>query len=680
MAIQVDDAAAHARSGSPSPRERRPDIQGLRALAILAVVAYHAGVPGISGGFVGVDFFFVLSGFLITGLLLSERQRKGRVSLANFWARRARRLLPASAAALIATAIAASIWLPVLDRRAVATDARWAALFGANWRFAFQETDYLAHDRSPSPILHFWSLGVEEQFYFVWPLLIAAIGFLVVAKFGQRARMDRIFLLVFGLISVVSLAYCVYETSASQPFAFFGTPARAWQLGIGACLAASVGMLRLTARTRLVLAAFGLAGFAVALLVLSESGLNGIKYPGLLALLPTVAAAALIAAGTGAEKTSLTRLLSIRPLQLVGDLSYSWYLWHWPVLVILPLIVESHAWPWRGFAVLLSFGLAWASYVLIEQPLRRSSTLVKSPAKSLLMGAAFIALIFVPAQVLSSASTDGKVINLTGKLVTVRPNPVDASADVFSMRRIGCDLDYDQVKINTTDCVFGDPEGHKRVILIGDSHAVAIYPGLNEAAKSEGWRLDSWTKSACPVADVTKYDPVVQGPFAKCDQYRDEVAALAIAAKPDLVVLAQAFNPRIKIINPDSGDLLSRDDARDAVVEGYRRTISRYTTAGIPVLVVEDLPGAPIDPPSCLVEKGRERDCLVRVPKGTPIEERAVEGLESVSLFNLREGVCTRHTCRPLKGDILVYRDTNHVTKTYALTLSARFASALDGN
>ena len=575
------------------------------------------------------------------------------------------------------TAIASAIWLPVLDRRAVATDVRWAALFGANWRFAFQKTDYLAQDRSPSPILHFWSLGVEEQFYFVWPLLIAGIGFFVVAKFGKRARLDRIFLLVFGLISVVSLVYCLHETSASQPFAFFGTPARAWQLGIGACLAAAVGMLRLPRQVRMALGIAGLAGYAVALLVLSESGLNGLRYPGLLALLPTVAAAALIAAGTGVEETPLTRLLSLRPLQLVGDLSYSWYLWHWPVLVILPLVVDSHAWPWRALAVILSFGLAWLSYVLVEQPLRRAPKLVKSSYLSLAMGAAFIAVVFVPAYVLGSASTSGRVINLAGKEVVLRPNPVDAASDLISLRAKGCDLDYEETEIQTEGCRFGDPDGDNTAMLIGDSHAVAVFPGIDAAAKADGWQLNVWTKSACPLADVTKFDAVYQRPFTECDDYRAAMVQQVIDARPDLVVLAMAYNPGGDLVDRDTGDRLSGKEMRATMVAGLRATISEFTAAGVPTVMVEDLPRARIPPPTCLVKKGNVRDCLVREPRSAPIEVDATSGLAGVTLFNLREGVCARGSCKPVVGDVLVWRDSNHVTRTYALTLKDRFSAML---
>jgi len=669
-------------SQAPAPTTHRGDIQGLRALAVLAVVAYHAGMPGISGGFVGVDLFFVLSGFLITGLLLAEHGRTGTVSLRGFWARRARRLLPASTLVLVATGLAAAVWMPVLDRRTVAHDIGWSALFSANWRFAQQGTDYLAQDRTSSPVLHFWSLGVEEQFYVVWPLLVVGLGVLV-ARAGLRRHLRAAYLLLFALVVVVSFAWCLHQTGVSQPYAFFGTPARAWQLGLGALLAAAVPLLRLGRRTCAALGLLGLAGYAVALVALQESGAGGYAYPGFLALLPSLAAVALIAAGTGAggQSTLLSRALSVRPLQWLGDLSYSWYLWHWPVLVILPYAVGSDSWPWRLIAVGLSLLAAWGSYVLVEQPVRRARVLAVRPWRSIAFGGALVALVAVPVTVLASAQTDGVVELRDGRTVALSPNPAVAASDVFSMRQRGCDLGYEERALEDLDgCGFGDPEGQRDVVLLGDSHAVQVFPGLDVAAKAEGWRLWAWSKSACPIADVTKFDGALDRAFEECDAFRTAIIDEVIAAEPELVVLGMSSNG-VRVIDRDSGDLLGARDSRPLLVEGLRRTVDRLTDAGIRVVMVADLPTAEVSPPSCLVETGRVSECLVTARRGVRVEQAALAGLAGVELFDLRDGVCRQRVCTPVQqGGTLVYRDTNHITRTYALTLAPRFRALLAGS
>nr|WP_301539746.1 acyltransferase family protein [Nocardioides sp. zg-DK7169] len=651
----------------------------MRALAVLAVVAYHAGMPGISGGFVGVDFFFVLSGFLITSLLLAEHARTGTVSLRGFWAWRARRLLPASTLVLLATGLAAALWMPVLDRRSIAHDIGWSALFSANWRFAQQQTDYLAQDRTSSPVLHFWSLGVEEQFYVVWPLLVVAIG-LLVARAGLRRHLRTAYLLVFALVVVVSFAWCLHQTGVSQPYAFFGTPARAWQLGMGALLAAAVPLLRLGRRTRVGLGLAGLAGYAVALVALEESGAGGFAYPGFLALLPSLAALALIAGGTdgpSGSPTLLSRALSIRPLQWLGDLSYSWYLWHWPVLVILPYAVGDGSWPWRVLAVALSLLAAWGSYVLVEQPLRRARLLVVRPWRSIAFGGALVALVAVPVTVLAAARTDGVVELRDGRTVTLVPNPAVAASDVFSMRQRGCDLDYEASELGDLGaCGFGDAEGERSVVLLGDSHAVQVFPGLEVAARAEGWQLWSWTKSACPVADVTKLDRALGRAFEECDTFREAILDEVVEASPDLVVLGMASD-NVRVVDRGSGEQLDARASREAVVAGLRSTVQRLTDAGVPVLMVADLPAARVSPPSCLVETGRVADCLVPARRGVRVEKAALAGIDGAELLDLRRGVCRDRVCTPVRGDTLVYRDTNHITRTYALTLAPRFRAVL---
>lgn len=269
----------------------------MRALAVIAVILAHAGASIAEGGFVGVDLFFVLSGYLITELLIREWHRAGRISLRQFWARRARRLLPASTLVLVVTAVAAAV-LPAAQRRPVMTDIIWSALFAGNWRFAREGTDYFARDRAVSPVQHYWSLGVEEQFYVLWPLLVVACG-LVAARIARRGGIRWTVGILAVAVIVVSCLYSVQLTETNQPYAYFGTPSRAWQLGLGALLACiSPAVQRLGPRPRLVLAAGGLTAFLWAVLTLSETG-SSAAYPGTAALVPTIGAACMVAAGDG---------------------------------------------------------------------------------------------------------------------------------------------------------------------------------------------------------------------------------------------------------------------------------------------------------------------------------------------------------------------------------------------
>ena len=269
----------------------RPDIARLRAVAVALVVLFHAGVTQLGGGFVGVDVFFVLSGFLITGLLLRERESRGSTSLPNFYARRVRRILPAATLVLTVTIVASYQWLGFLRANVVAADGQWTALFAANLHFAIQGTQYLNQLAPPSPLQHYWSLAVEEQFYLVWPLLL-----LIVAKLGRPETMRARLTVVLGAIILVSFAWSVVQTSQDANTAFFSPLTRAWELAIGALLAVSVPLLlRLPARLGPWLSWIGLAG-----IVVSAFLLNGdTSFPGYAAALPVLGAALAVAGGTG---------------------------------------------------------------------------------------------------------------------------------------------------------------------------------------------------------------------------------------------------------------------------------------------------------------------------------------------------------------------------------------------
>jgi peptidoglycan/LPS O-acetylase OafA/YrhL len=326
----------------------RPDIEGLRAIAIAAVVLYDAGLPGVGGGYIGVDVFFVISGFLITSLLLREMAVTGRLALLRFYGRRARRILPASSVVLVTVILAGYHWLGFLRGGEIASDGRWAALFASNFNFAAQGVDYLESPGAPSPLQHFWSLAVEEQFYIVWPALLALLIWL-----GLRHATP----IVLALVLAASLACSVWHRAT---WSYFSPATRAWEVAAGCLLALVAGHLdRIPAGLSTAMAGTGLAGIVVAALGYDDST----PYPGLAALLP-VLATVLVLAGRG------DAVLGRAPLRWLGRVSYSLYLWHWPVLMIAAEAFGPLAGLTRAGLVLLSVVLATLTYVLVECPVR----------------------------------------------------------------------------------------------------------------------------------------------------------------------------------------------------------------------------------------------------------------------------------------------------------------------
>src|SRR6476661_4043244 len=351
------------------PRRRpqarfREDIEGLRAVAVILVVAFHAGVGFVGGGFVGVDVFFVLSGFLITGLLVDEVGRTGSISLRGFYARRVRRLLPLSTLVLVATAIASFLLVPPIDRKGIAGDLVGAALWGANWRFAAASTQYMA-DTDKSTVLHYWSLSVEEQFYVVWPLLLLLLAYTLryskrSAPFAARHRVA----VTLGAVTAGSFVASWQLTAAGSPFAYFGLHTRAWELGVGAALAGSL---------------VGLVMVVGSALLMDETT----PFPGTAALAPVLGTGLLVAAGARVPDEGISKFLSHPVPRYIGRVSYAWYLWHWPVLVLVnarwgqTAAADGTSAPHASgpvvlAAVVASFGLAVASHYIVEVRARRA--------------------------------------------------------------------------------------------------------------------------------------------------------------------------------------------------------------------------------------------------------------------------------------------------------------------
>ena len=378
----------HPPSDSPGGTELtfRPDVEGLRAIAVLVVVLYHAQVSWLKGGFIGVDVFFVISGFLITGLLVKEHGSRGKISLVGFYARRARRILPAAMIVIALTIVASYFVQNFITYGNVSSDGRWATLFAANFHFSNVGNDYFQIGAPKSPLQHFWSLAVEEQFYWVWPILVMALG-LVARNFSFRNRI----LLVASLITLVSFVYSLVMTNSSPTWAYYSPLSRGWELGVGAILACLTPSLsRIPKKIGCWAAWTGLLGIGVASIIFS----NATPYPGIAATLPVVATGVVIAGGMSGF--GAIRFLGIRPMRSIGRVSYGWYLLHYPPMILLTGAVWHHPLSIEENLIIAAVTLVIANfmYFVIERPIRSSTTLAQSPLLSIGMGGAFVVVAF----------------------------------------------------------------------------------------------------------------------------------------------------------------------------------------------------------------------------------------------------------------------------------------------
>ncbi len=551
----------------------RKDIEGLRAVAVVLVVLDHL-VAWPSGGFIGVDVFFVVSGFLITGLLLDETARNGRLSFRGFYARRARRILPAALTVLLAIVVTAHLVFRGVRVAQNVTDAKWALGFTANIHFARVGTDYFAANRAPSLVQHFWSLAVEEQFYLVWPLVILLV--LTVAGRAMAKRTSRLSLLaVIAAATVASFAYALTQTSHDPTAAYFSSPARAWELGAGALVAVGAttfpALAPVFGRARGPVSALSLAAIVVsAFLVRSAPG-----FPAPWAALPVLAATVLIIAGLGGPVgrwgVALTNPLS----RYVGRISYSLYLWHWPVILVVATLVPDSPWLKYSIAIFAMSGLSVASYHFVESPIRRLTFRrsaqrrpwlgrlagARRPALAALTCLAAVVLLSVlvpnpPAPSFASAAGASSVVPRSGPDVA-RPRPSLATAIKTSLSaRTFPDFDppLDQLGSarghwgacdGATDetlaqCTFGDqaPDAHVAVV-IGDSMALSWLPGIEAALPADQWRIYGLMLEACPAADIPVYDKGHRH-YTRCDARHDWVEKTANRLDPQLVILASA--------------------------------------------------------------------------------------------------------------------------------------------
>lgn len=657
-----------------------PEIQGLRAIAVLAVLFYHLWPAAVPGGFVGVDVFFVISGYLITALLLREFQATGTIALRRFYARRVLRLLPAASVVLLAVAACVSM-LPPVRWHTTGIDVAASTLYVQNWWLAAQAVDYLASEHGASALQHFWSLSVEEQYYLAWPLLL-----LLAARLFRRAAVHgtALFTWIIGSVFVLSLAYSIAISSANPGLAYFATTTRAWELALGGLTAVWV-----CGRTHAVPggAAWGLVGvvlIAAAVLAIDTS----MPFPGYVALWPTLAAAIVIAVGAR-PGTLLRRVLGCAPMQYIGDLSYSLYLWHWPVIVLFREIAGGAPGIVEGIALAaISLALAHQTKTLVEDRFRFLPGLRAGWRPFAFGGTAMAACVLAAVLVWSGVYPSAPVARVEQEAV---PEPTLAvpAAVAVSLDRIVPALaaareDNPSVYAKNchasprsskpTTCSWGPEDAPIHVLLAGDSHAAQWVPALEDIARRKGWRLTSLTKSACPFADgaVLQRNGDV---YASCVSWNRAALALVLRLRPTLLVTSQAV--MLKAHGTASGAA-----SHAALSEGLA---SRWTTllrAGIRVVALKDTPRMGVDVPECLgsrrgsIERcGRPRAQVLATPDPLVMAQRDTRG---VSLIDLNDSLCPTAVCPPVLGEHLVWRDSHHMTATFATSLAPRLEAYLD--
>lgn len=645
----------------------RGDVEGLRAVAILLVVACHAKVTALAGGFVGVDVFYVLSGYLITGLLVQEIHTTGTLRFANFYGRRMRRLMPAMLLMLLVVCVLGRLLLAADGQAEQALAATGAAVWLSNFHFAFANMDYFAPGAETNLFLHTWSLGVEEQFYLVWPLLaVLAMGTWAGAR--KKPTLARL-KYAFGAVFILSLALSLYWTWHSPRLAFYMMPSRAWQFAAGALVFLVVGTPNFRTDARQPGPRWSVtAGWAGLGLILASSLLiNGaMPYPGYWALLPTLGTAlALTAVGDARHWYQANRWLATRPLQAIGRVSYSWYLWHWPVLLLGAQLIDTRSGWNRLLLVVLSLLIASLSYRFFETPIRHYRNLLAKPRMAVFVGLAIMVL----------AGSFALRWHNAAQARMKQPAQLHFAAAHFDAPVIygmGCDDWYHSARVEV--CAFGDSHATHTAVAVGDSVALQWFPAYARLFDKPGWRLLVITKSSCPMVDIPIFYPRIGREYTECAAWRHAALRKISALKPDIVIMGSTF---------------TYDYTQAQWIDGTRRVLNELAPAAGRIYVMRSSPTLPFDGPACVAPrswlyndlKGRT---LCTAPARTRHSDAvfawlsaAASGLRNVQLIDMTSAICPQDTCRAETGGTIVFRDDQHMTATFAASLAPELARAM---
>lgn len=660
-------------------RQLRSDIQALRTIAVGLVVIFHLWPSELSGGFIGVDVFFVISGFLITSHILRDVEM-AKFSVFNFWARRIRRLLPASLLVLAVTALSVIIFVPISMWQQWLTEVQASVLYVQNWKLASDSIDYLALGNAASPTQHFWSLSVEEQFYFVWPILVLLA--LLLSRSGSALLRRRAIFAVLAILSIGSLGYGIYLTSVEPAIAYFSTPVRAWEFGAGALIAFAPALKHRYAAPAI--AVLGITLIAVSGLTFT----NTLAFPGGYALIPVAGAVFVIWASV--NDGWLGKFFSVKPLQWIGDHSYSIYLWHWPLIILLPYMLKAEADLILKFlVVMLTLLLAWATTKFVERPLMSANRWPTIRPRVIFASMAVLAIALI-APLHLEIKTATQLI--TAEVKHVESIPID-HVDCFgaaarapglepcpSNEQLGLfpSINAAQVDVGTSskicgnvnrdvaipkDCKLTAGEQPVKIALVGDSHARHYSGALQLIGERNNLEVHAFSKGGCP--------------FSYAQRVNDEVLTRSckgwVAATRD-VILAGGYSAIIT--SQRSGvDWVQQSDLTQEryAIAGVRDLWQELLNAGIKVLVIKDNPKNLPELMKCLAIN-EVTDCNQprEVAFGFDPQVAAVAELDAakVSLLNFDEIYCDSANCLAVIGNVIVYRGDDHLTNTFAKTLA----------
>ena len=659
-------------------------------MAVLLVVLYHAGVPGLSGGFVGVDVFFVISGFVITGVLLREREGTGRTSFATFYARRIRRILPAASLVILVTAVATFAVLGFVTGDTTANAGRWAAVFLANVHFTSVGTDYLASLRPPSPLQNFWSLAVEEQFYVVYPMLF----FLAVRAKGTRIPRKEL-LVVLAVLMAGSFWWSITQTASNPTAAYFSPLTRAWELGLGAAIA--------VAGTRLAKIPGGIAAFITwagvgAIAFAAFDFTAAMAYPGWRVSVPVVGTALVIAGGAAPRTNGAGSILGLRPLVWIGGLSYALYLWHWPILVIvaeqsgkatLPL-AESLS------LVVLAVGLSWITYRVIERPIHhKRATARQSITFGLVLVSTTLVLLTLMTTVFTPSAVAVRVIPAPDQAAVVRLVAAAANSSSIpsplspSLANAGHDWGGDlggplciasTPQSSSQVCILGDTAGKHLMVVYGDSHAAMWLPALIAISKAARWQLVILSKTGCPSVSLTIARLTAAGTsggaYVACDQWHEWALGELRRLHPDLVIFSQENTYTTPAAPGAWGHQFTETEWGRAVSTMFRAV----RASGARPVFLGNIPLLSQDGPACLAaHEAAVQSCSAPVGETHgPLDqvEASISAASGVTYVDPTPWFCSA-TCTAVIGHYVPYLDKYHVTATYARYLEVVLGKAL---